>query len=136
MSYSSTKSISPPHFPHTRRTTLGLDQYLVAKKNENTEQLGIWRKHANLQGFMQNLAVEKKIVKNVDDFNCVDLPLNLDDISRVVAAIVLKDLPQTNGFFFGASYGDDAEAQRDLLIFDEAASYANMGWNIVYRCWW
>ena len=132
---------------------MGHDQYLVAQKeSENNtetgdffgnpasnvvvEQLGVWRKHANLQGFMQNLAVEKKIVENVDDFNCVDLPLDLDDISRVVAAIALQDLPQTTGFFFGASYGDDAETQRDLLIFDEAASYARLGWQIIYRCWW
>tara|TARA_Y100001970_G_C14205707_1_gene843830 strand:+ start:1063 stop:1461 length:399 start_codon:yes stop_codon:yes gene_type:complete len=132
---------------------LGLDQYLVAQKeNENNtetgdffgnpssnvvvEQLGVWRKHANLQGLMQNLAVEKGVVDRVDDFNCVDLPLTKEDLAQVTAAISLNLLPATTGFFFGASYGDDAEKQRDLLIFDEAISYANMGWNIVYRCWW
>ena len=136
MSYSSTKSIPPPHFPHTRRITLGLDQYLVAEKNDTTEQLGIWRKHANLQGLMQNLAVEKGIVDSVDDFNCVDLPLTKEDITLAITVISLGLLPDTTGFFFGASYRDEAEKQRDLLIFDEATSYANMGWNIVYRCWW
>ena len=115
---------------------MGLDQYLVAEKNDTTEQLGIWRKHANLQGLMQNLAVEKGVVNRVDDFNCVDLLLTKEDIAQVTAAISLNLLPNTTGFFFGASYGDDAEKQRDLLIFDEATSYANMGWNIIYRCWW
>ena len=116
---------------------MGLDQYLIAEKNEDiAEQLGIWRKHANLQGLMQNLAVGKGIVDNVDDFNCVDLPLTKDEIKTIISAIELNLLPKTNGFFFGESYGDDAEKQRDLLIFDEAISYANMGWKIVYRCWW
>ena len=116
---------------------MGLDQYLIAEKNEDTaEQLGVWRKHANLQGLMQNIAVDKGIVENVDQFNCVDLPLNKHEIKTIIAAIELDLLPKTTGFFFGHSYGDDAENQRDLLIFDEAISYANMGGNIVYRCWW
>lgn len=121
---------------------MGLDQYLVAQKKDPdsseilSEQLCYWRKHANLQGYMQSLAVEKGIVENVEQFNQVLLNLEMKDLDKVREAIKSRSLPLTSGFFFGASYGDQSELEEDLIAFDEAESYLRMGWSIFYHCWW
>ena len=118
---------------------MGLDQYLFAVSMNNpevVEEIGYWRKHANLQGYMQNLAVEKKVVETVNDFNCIDLELSKNDVENVIDAIVSNDLPRTSGFFFGESYGDEAEKQQDLVAFDDALTFCRDGWKVYYRCWW
>jgi len=115
---------------------MGLDQYLWAQKNDNVEEIGYWRKHANLQGYMQNLAVQKGVVNTIDDFNMVDLPLTKEDIESVIRTIVDEQLPHTVGFFYGESYCDESEKQQDLVAFDDALGYAQDGWTVIYRCWW
>tara|TARA_B100000959_G_C14964211_1_gene617047 strand:- start:476 stop:823 length:348 start_codon:yes stop_codon:yes gene_type:complete len=115
---------------------MGLDQFLVAQKGEAVEQIGLWRKHANLQGYMEQLALKRGVVDDIKEFSCVDLPLNLQDILDVKKVIGEDMLPYTTGFFYGKSNCDDAEKNQDLLIFDEAESYCLMGWNIAYSAWW
>ena len=60
---------------------MGLDQYASARKGEPTTddegytyyedsmELAYWRKHPNLQGWMQDLYHEKG---GEDEFNCLD----------------------------------------------------------------
>ena len=66
---------------------MGLDQFLVAQKGEAVEQIGLWRKHANLQGYMEQLALKRGVVDDIKEFSCVDLPLNLQDILDVKKVI-------------------------------------------------
>ena len=115
---------------------MGLDQYLNVSKGEETEQIGVWRKHSDLQGWMQQLAIKKGLVDSIKDFNCIDMQLSEEDIDNVEEAIKNSMLPKTTGFFFGYSYADEAERERDLLIFSEARDYSNMNWNVYYSCWW
>tara|TARA_R110002020_G_scaffold35297_1_gene106651 strand:- start:252 stop:623 length:372 start_codon:yes stop_codon:yes gene_type:complete len=101
-----------------------------------SEQICYWRKHSNLQGYMQNLALKKGLVTNIDQFNCIGLHLNLKDLDEIREVIKSSKLPVTKGFFFGSSHGDQSELEQDLIAFDEAESYLRMGWDVVYSCWW
>ena len=68
---------------------MGLDQYAEARKGEPTinedgdkewadyYELAYWRKHPNLQGFME----EKWCGEG--EFNCADLELTLEDIDEL-----------------------------------------------------
>lgn len=115
---------------------MGLDQYMIAQKGEEFEEIGLWRKHANLQGWMEKLAVKKGLVNNPKDFNCIDMYLTRDDLIDLELDIKNDNLPHTRGFFFGESYGDDAEKQQDLLYVENAKQYSDMNWDIIYKCWW
>ena len=53
---------------------MGLDQYLY--KRPKSKEIGYWRKHNRLQGWMQNLYENKG---GDGTFNCVDLDLTMDD---------------------------------------------------------
>lgn len=99
---------------------MGLDMFLTGKKyffgwgDDKPEEdgyplktkeleLGYWRKHPNLHGF-----IVKTFGGDVDDCQQIDLAAN--DIDRIIRAIRNNELPHTTGFFFGASPSiDDAE---------------------------
>ena len=69
---------------------MGLDQYAYrVKANGEPFEIAYWRKHNRLQGWMENLWVEKgkpNIQKHpdtgelIDEFNCVDMELTWEDI--------------------------------------------------------
>lgn len=122
---------------------MGLDQYLLAvKENLNgsedneIEKVWTWRKHSDLQGYMEKLAIKKEIVKTKEEFNCIDLELTKEDIKDIKNAITEDDLPRTTGFFFGQSYRDSSESEEDLIAFDNALSLQQIGFKIIYSCWW
>ena len=135
---------------------MGLDQYANAHKGEQKKdedgytyyddniELAYWRKHPNLQGFMEELWIEKgkpnanlSSDKNqiVDEFNCVDLELGHYDLIKLEEAIKDSELPETGGFFFG----DDSDEyyKEDTLDFVEQAKMAiDDGYTVVYSSWW
>ena len=130
---------------------MGLDQYasirLDTKDKEgnwNQEELAYWRKHPHLQGFMENLWIEKGTPgldpKNTgsafgSDFNCVDLELTLEDIDALEASVKGEELPETGGFFFG---GDSSEyyKESDLEFCKDAREALFFGQTVVYSSWW
>ena len=135
---------------------MGLDQYAIARKGEPTldedgykqwkdsRELAYWRKHPNLQGFMEELWIEKgRPNANVSsdenpfgsEFNCVDLELGHYDLIKLEEAIKDSELPETSGFFFG----DDADEhyKEDTLEFVEQAKAAiDDGYTVIYSSWW
>ena len=66
----------------------------VAKPRE----IAYWRKHPNLQGWMENLA-EKKGLK-YGSFNGIELELSWEDLDDLERAVTHGQLPETTGFFF------------------------------------
>ena len=139
---------------------MGLDQYAVARKGkprtvkseytytdhdgnehedveeylewDDTIELATWRKHPNLQGWMQNLYYEKG---GGEEFNCVDLELTLDDLNALEATLDEEELPETNGFFFGSNADDHyAEADREFIV--QARAAIKQGYTVVYSSWW
>ena len=129
---------------------MGLDQYAYAVMphkentdlsyywNDETDPEGVravmfhsWRKHANLQGYMEELYVSKGGDK---DFNCAPVRLTFHDLQELKEAVVNSRLPQTTGFFFGQS---DEEHDTETLEFIEKAIKAiTQDMEIYYSSWW
>ena len=123
---------------------MGLDQYATARKGEpqqdaegytyyeDTMELAYWRKHPNLQGWMESLWHVKG---NSGEFNCVDLELTLDDLDSLEKSLDNEALPETAGFFFGGNADDHyAEADREFIVAARAA--IKQGYTVVYSSWW
>ena len=139
---------------------MGLDQYAFARKGEPIEttedytyqdfdgnthvkqrtsvsyeeehEIAYWRKHPNLQGWMENLW---RMKGNTGEFNCVDVELNAANLEQLEASIVGAELPETEGFFFGQD-ADDYYHQADLEFVREARQFLADGYKIVYTSWW
>lgn len=131
---------------------MGLDMYLEGRKyvSENynhpeknrmedgfrikgvTLELGYWRKHPNLHGF-----IVQTFADGVDQ--CQEIPLSKENLAKILQAIKGEELPETKGFFFGAS--DGTEKDEDTGIFRSAlkwlmsdeTGYSN---SVVYRASW
>lgn len=137
---------------------MGLDQYASARKGEPTTkeetytvtladgtkeerieyinewadsyELCDWRKHPNLQGFME----ARWDGEGEFNSNAV-LELTLEDIDELEEAVNSADLPDTGGFFFG---GDSSEhyKERDLEFCKDARKALADGYTVVYSSWW
>lgn len=123
---------------------MGLDQYAFAVDNNGEkEELAYWRKHPNLQGWMENLWEEKgrpglpeDYQSNMmGDFNCVPLELNYDDLARLESAVTNGELPSTGGFFFGDN-SDGYYKDQDLEFIRKAREALDSGVTVMYDSWW
>ena len=135
---------------------MGLDQYAYRIKEGQGFEIAYWRKHNRLQGWMENLWVEKGMPNPQKDeagnpiyeFNCVDLEIDWEDIIQLTEAIDNRNLPATAGFFFGRdsyswhssnyqSDNGDYENLNDDLEFIEIAKIAlDAGDKVIYSSWW
>ena len=135
---------------------MGLDQYANARKGtptidedgykawDDSYELAYWRKHPNLQGFMEELWIEKGTpgLKASEqgsvfgsDFNCVDLELTLEDINTFEEGLDSVGLPETTGFFFGED-ADEHYAEQDREFIVAARNAIKDGYTVVYSSWW
>lgn len=122
---------------------MGLDQYAYTR-NENTkpseaEPKFIWRKHAKLQEWMEQLFLEKT-GQTSEKLNCGELELNSADIEDLEALVNDRALPESpGGFFFGHQFQDEAaedNRSQDLGFCAWALSEFNKGNRVYYSCWW
>tara|TARA_R100000995_G_scaffold83287_1_gene58843 strand:+ start:315 stop:686 length:372 start_codon:yes stop_codon:yes gene_type:complete len=123
---------------------MGLDQYATARRGEaktddegytfyeDEIQLAEWRKHPNLQGWMEELYHEKG---GSQDFNCVDLELTLGDLDALEESLDEEALPETAGFFFGTD-SSDYYAETDREFIREARAAIKQGYTVIYSSWW
>jgi len=123
---------------------MGLDQYATARRGEaktddegftyyeDSIELSYWRKHPNLQGWMEELYHEKG---GSQDFNCVDLELTLGDLDALEETLDEEALPETAGFFFGSN-ADDHYAEQDREFIREARAAIKQGYTVIYNSWW
>tara|TARA_R100000988_G_C3857367_1_gene97694 strand:- start:56 stop:442 length:387 start_codon:yes stop_codon:yes gene_type:complete len=127
-----------------RNFDMGLDQYATARRGEaktddegytyyeDSMELACWRKHPNLQGWMEDLYHEKG---GEQEFNCVDLQLTLEDLNALEESLDEEALPETAGFFFGGNADDHyAEADREFIV--QARAAIKQGYTVVYSSWW
>ena len=119
---------------------MGLDQYAYARtkdtlaSNEDaTIELAYWRKHPNLQGWMEKLFAEKGGVCNT--FNGVELELTEEDLLVLELDIISGNLPETKGFFFGND-SDDHYREQDLEFVKEARANLFLGLKVYYNSSW
>ena len=100
--------------------------------NLDTEDVHYWRKHPNLHGWMQNLYENKGGTS--DSFNGDCVVLTNDDLDSLEYDINRRNLPQTQGFFFGNSDGE--EIQDDLEFVSKAREAIKEGKTVYYTSWW
>jgi hypothetical protein len=123
-----TGGAQPPVFYTTREADMGLDMYLYGEKYLWTDwehleknaredgfklksrelEIGYWRKHPNLHGFIVETFAGGK-----DE--CQEIPLSKEDLQKIIAAVEGEDLPPTSGFFFGESREDQKEPTLEIL---------------------
>ena len=74
---------------------MGLDQYAYTRSHDQkpneVEPAFVWRKHAKLQEWAEQLFVEKT-EDFVDQLNCNELILKLEDIEHLERLVLLVDL--------------------------------------------
>ena len=120
---------------------MGLDQYAYIKENsgeidgkpqEQHVDVATWRKHPNLQGYMEALWIKRG---GEGQFNMVEVELSKEDILELNKAIIKQDLPKTVGFFYGND-ADEYYKKADLKFISEALKHINEGSKIYYSSWW
>ena len=131
---------APPHITDpSERAEYEFENFYVMLKQ--------WRKHPNLQGWMERCWREKngtiaQYESNTlidDPFNGVELELTLDDIYKLETAVMDGTLTggfgNTKGFFFGEP--TDREYRYDDLNFCKNARVAlKNGLRVVYDSSW
>ena len=111
-----------------------VDEFKGDGTPEDSEEFFYWRKHPNLHGWMEELYREKG--GESDTFNCTPVVLTTEDLDNLEAAIKDGELPNTNGFFFGESEGDEEEINEDLRFVTEARNSIAEGYTVWYDSWW
>lgn len=91
-----------------------------------------WRKHPNLHGWMAALYAEKGGVS--EDFNVNTVELTPADIDALERDILENRLPETSGFFFGATTGE--ERDDDLEFIRKCREEFAAGRSVAYYAWW
>lgn len=124
---------------------MGLDQYATTRALEEGDERQTdlesgrmfysWRKHPNLQGWMERLYRQKGGQgSEKGSFNCVTVRLELADIDRLETDVLADRLPQTEGFFFGKS--EPEMKKGDLLFIKLARALLAEGQVVLYDSWW
>lgn len=124
---------------------MGLDMYAFSTKakpktevdfsttNFQPEEVHYWRKHPNLHGWMHELYLSKGGDKHTD-FNGDCVVLTESDLDELEDDIKDGSLPDTSGFFFGQTNGD--EVQDDLDFVTKAREAITDGKTVYYTSWW
>ena len=126
---------------------MGLDQYAYVASKAGTnyndpsrQEIAYWRKHPNLQGWMEQLWEHKMNTEGRDNphmFNRIELELTWDDVDmlekHIKSGAVAKLL--TTGFYFGEP-SDDYYHQHDLEFCVNAKAELFLGRKVFYNSSW
>jgi hypothetical protein len=95
--------------------------------------LGYWRKHPNLHGY-----IVQTFAEGVDE--CQEIDLTKEQLQQIIEAVKGRRLPPTVGFFFGESEDSDEQIAQDVSIFENAIKWLEEktgAWRSVsYRASW
>lgn len=106
-------------------------------------ELAYWRKHPNLQGWMERLWIEKGRPGGSDPgerdygFNGIEVQLTWSDIERLEQDILSGSMASlgTRGFFFGQE-SDEYYREHDLAFCREARAQLFLGVPVFYNSSW
>ena len=147
---------------------MGLDQYayVAAREGQNAEwwdgaeldpdtrdyrnakitkprELAYWRKHPNLQGWMESLWKRRMHESNQEipesewgsSFNGIELELTMEDLDALERAVTHGQLPATQGFFFGDN-SNQHYFNQDLEFIQQARAELFLGLKVFYNSSW
>lgn len=117
---------------------MGLDQMAYSRAKENSKdsfEISYWRKHPNLEGWMEKLYRQKGGTEEM--FNFVELELTKEDLLRLQEDITNGSVAElgTTGFFFG-NPSDEIYREHDLNFISKALSEIAEGRKIIYVSSW
>lgn len=98
---------------HQRAVCVDIDDKPYGLKIEQFHA-GYWRKHPNLHGF-----IVKAFANDMD--NCQCIYLTEENLEEIIRSIKEKELPHTEGFFFGQS--DGSEDEESIFIFEKVLAW-------------
>jgi hypothetical protein len=99
-------------------------------------EIAYWRKHPNLQGWMERLWVERNPGGDEHtSFNGIELELTWEDLERLELDVIAGTLPATSGFFFGSD-SDEHYRNDDLEFIRNAKTELFMGLKVFYNSSW
>ena len=103
-------------------------------KMTKPQELAYWRKHPNLQGWMERLY---RATGGEEVFNGVELELTWDDIDMLEKDIKRGSVAElgTTGFFFGDP-SDDYYKEHDLKFCQDAKAELFLGRKVFYNSSW
>jgi hypothetical protein len=107
-------------------------------KLSEPREIAYWRKHPNLQGWMERLWIERNPDAEGETgvmFNGIELELTWDDLERLESDVEAGTLPQTSGFFFGSD-SDEYYQQQDLEFIKQAKFELFVGLRVFYNSSW
>lgn len=106
-------------------------------KMSKPREIAYWRKHPNLQGWMERLWITKGAKQDDSryDFNGVELELTWEDLDQLEYDVNNDLLPQTSGFFFG-NPSDDYYKKQDLEFIKNARAELFVGLKVFYNSSW
>lgn len=135
---------------------MGLDQYAYVASKAGTDyedtsrqEIAYWRKHPNLQGWMERLWLKKIDTPAVEsdqfiqgryppsDFNGIELELTWEDVDQLEKDIksgVVANM-NTSGFFFGKP-SDDYYYEHDLKFCVNAKAELFLKRKVFYNSSW
>jgi hypothetical protein len=102
-------------------------------EREDVTSFAYWRKHPNLQGWMEKLYRSKG---GKEEFNCNVVRLEEADLDMLDCAITGDRLPTTSGFFFGQSDHSLSQQEIDLAFVLNARRLLASGEAIFYSSSW
>lgn len=98
------------------------------------DEIAYWRKHPDLHRWMEALYRRKKGGK-AEEFNCVPVALNKDDLDLLEVVVERDQLPiNKGGFFFGVSQPSDKAVT--LAFIKRAREEIAAGNSVFYTSWW
>jgi hypothetical protein len=98
---------------------------------ESQEELMYWRKHADLNGYMEKMYHQQG---HMHDFNGQPLELDKDDLLELKAIIEGDGLETASGFFWGYSTPEDDIPTLEFI--DKALQAIKDGKVVYYCCSW
>lgn len=107
----------------------------VNPKVAKPREIAYWRKHPNLQGWMEQLWLAQDNTRTDKTFNGVELELTWEDLDELERAVTHGRLPETTGFFFG-NPSDDHYREHDLQFIREARAELFLGLKVFYNSSW
>ena len=116
------------------------DNEIKDHRNPNVNrprEIAYWRKHPNLHGWMARLwlAREGNELRELDNFNGIELELDADDLDLLEYVVKERELPGTSGFFFGSD-ADDYYYNDDLKFIQMARAEMFLGFKVFYNSSW
>lgn len=124
---------------------MGLDMFAMKTKHKPQTEVDFevpedesvefyyWRKHPNLQGWMEELYNTKG---GQELFNCVNVQITNEDLDSLERDLNSARLPSTSGPFFGQSHGSLEEIEYDEAFIKEAREAIEQGYTVYYTSWW